>query len=109
MAASTVDMTDATFDETKSRGVALVEFWAEVCPLSWTQGHTIRRLAETFVGQVKVCRVEVDDYPQLAVQFGVELIPTIIIYRDGQEIERFVDVQAESTLASALQKALRPG
>ena len=109
MAASTIEMTDANFDEIKRRGVALVEFWAEVCPLSRTQGRTVRRLAETFIGQVKVGRVEVDDCPQLAVRSGVELLPTVIIYRDGQEIERFADVQTESALVSALRKALRPG
>ena len=109
MAASTIEMTDANFDEIKGRGVVLVEFWAEVCPLSWTQGCAVRRLAETFIGQVKVGRVEVDDYPQLAVRFGVKLLPTVIVYKDGQEIERLVDVQRESTLASALRGALQPG
>jgi thioredoxin 1 len=104
-----MEVTDANFDEIKARGVVLVEFWAEVCPLSRTQGRTVRRLAEAFIGQVKVGRAEVDDCPQLAVRLGVALLPTVIVYRNGQEIERLVDVQGESTLASALRRALQRG
>ena len=101
-----VVLTDATFEEAAGSGVALVDFWAPWCGPCQMQGPIIEQVAESFAGRVTVGKMEVDGNPRTAARFGVQSIPTLILFKDGEEAQRFVGVQNAATLTEALDAAL---
>lgn len=97
---------DENFDEVTRSGVALIDFWSRQCPPCLRQGPIVDRLAETFKGRALVGKVDVASNRETPRRYGVQLIPTLVVLRDGREVERFVGLQDEETLASALEEAL---
>lgn len=83
----------------------LVDFWAPWCAPCLAVGPTIDRLAEQFDGKAIVGKVNVDDVQELAVEYNVQSIPTILIFQGGTPVKRFVGVQAEQPLVDALNDA----
>ena len=99
-------LTDANFDTEASKGVVLIDFWAPWCGPCMAQGPIIEKVAVAMAGQVKVGKCNVDEAPGLAERFGIRSIPTLIILKDNQEVERFVGVQREEDLISVLKKQI---
>ncbi|MFH1476495.1 MAG: thioredoxin [Verrucomicrobiota bacterium] len=99
-------LTDANFTAETSRGVVLVDFWAPWCGPCLMQGPILEKVAAAMAGQAKVGKCNVDEAPNSAERFGVRSIPTIVILKDGKEVERFVGVQQEARLVSTLKKHL---
>jgi len=67
------------------------------------QGPIIEQLAEKMAGKATIGKCNVDEETELAAKFGVKSIPTLILLKDGKEIERFVGVQNEQTLLTKLE------
>ena len=84
----------------------LVDFWAPWCGPCKMIGPVIEELATDFDGKVKVGKVNVDDNQQLAAQFGIRGIPTVMVFKGGEAVESFVGLQQKTDLATALEKAL---
>lgn len=100
------ELTDDTFaDEIKS-GVALVDFWAPWCGPCRMQGPIVEEVAGDLGDRATVAKLEVDANPQAAAKFSVQSIPTLVIFKDGAEAERFVGVQNKAALTEALEKHL---
>ena len=99
-----VVLTDANFDTEASKGVVLIDFWAPWCSPCLMQGPIVEKVAAAMVGKVKVGKCNVDEAPKLAERFEIRSIPTLVILKDNQEVERFVGVQRETELISALKK-----
>ncbi len=99
-------ITDASFDADVSKGVVLVDFWASWCPPCVKLGPVMHSLADKFAGRVTIGKVNVDDQRQKASQFGINSIPTIMIYKDGRMVERIVGLQSEETLTRLIEKHL---
>ncbi len=101
--AGAVELTADGFGEATADGVALVDFWAEWCPPCRKQGPIIDKLAADYRGRALVGKVNVDEARDLAGEFEVEAIPTLIIF---EEIQRVVGLAQEEDLRALLEEAL---
>ena len=99
---SVIHLTKDNFDSTIAEGRALVDFWADWCGPCKMLAPVIEELAERYDGEVKVCKVDVDASPELAMRFGVMSIPTVIAFRDGDETGRRIGVQPMEELEKLL-------
>jgi len=88
------------------RGVHLVDFWATWCGPCTIQEPIISRVAAQYSGAVKVSRVDVDANANLTDQFGVQSVPTIIIFKDGREAARFIGVTDEEQLQQTIARLI---
>ena len=77
----------------EATGVALVDFWASWCGPCRMVGPTIEQLAQEYEGRASVGKVNVDEEGGLAGDFGVMSIPTVVLFKDGKEVERLVGVR----------------
>jgi len=102
-------VTDADFEEKvlKAAEPALVDFWAPWCGPCLIQGPTVESVAEKFDGRALVAKLNVDENPGSASKYGVMSIPTLILFKGGTEVQRFVGVRPEKELSEALEKALQ--
>jgi thioredoxin 1 len=98
---------DADFDETlKNNKVALIDFWAAWCGPCIALAPTIEELAQEYTGKVLVGKLDVDKNSKTAERFHVFSIPTLIVFKDGCEVERLVGLCAKNRIESVLQKHL---
>jgi thioredoxin len=95
-------LTESDFDTITGEGLSLIDFWADWCPPCKMLAPAVEELAERLDGAVRVCKVDVDSQPKLAERFGVSSIPTIIIIRDGVEINRGVGAMPIESLEALL-------
>lgn len=95
-------LTKDDFDSTIQSGKSLVDFWAGWCGPCKMLAPTIEALAEKYDGTVKVCKVDVDAAPELAMRFGVMSIPTVIAFQDGEETGKRIGVQPMEELEALL-------
>lgn len=106
MPENTIQITDANFEKVTNQGVALVDFWAERCPPCRLQGPIVDKIADDFAGRATVGKLDVDSNPRVPSDFSLMYIPTLIIFRDGQEVARLTGLQQEEILVSEIEKAL---
>jgi thioredoxin 1 len=95
------------FDKAMAQGgVALVDFWATWCGPCKMLAPAIEALSDQYDGKALVGKVDVDDQPELAAQFGVMSIPTVILFKDGKEVSRTVGVQPPTVFEDLLDNNL---
>jgi thioredoxin 1 len=97
-----VTITDSNFESEISSGITLVDFWAPWCGPCKTQGPIIDKVALQFDGKAKVAKYNVDENKDIAIKFGIRSIPTLMVFKDGEEMERMVGLQQEKTLIDKL-------
>ncbi len=89
-----MELTDNTLESTlKDNKVVLVDFWAEWCGPCRILGPTIEELETDFKDKAVVGKLNVTDNPEVSSQYRVRSIPTVIIYKNGEEVERLVGVR----------------
>jgi thioredoxin 1 len=86
-------------------GLVLVDFWAPWCGPCKIMGPVLNDLAESAGDDVTIGKLNVDHNQPIAAKYKVRSIPTLILLRDGQEIDRFVGVKSKKFLLAELQKA----
>jgi thioredoxin 1 len=105
---STSDTGSVSAEEFKKEiaaGVVLVDFWAPWCPPCRRQGPIVDDVAEKAKAYGKVIKLNVDDEPAVASEYGIESIPTLIIFKDGEIQKQFQGLTDASTLIAAMKAA----
>ncbi|HBA82522.1 MAG TPA: thioredoxin [Verrucomicrobia bacterium] len=105
MSAGILDLNDSNFAQETSGGVVLVDFWAPWCGPCRMQGPILEQMAGQVTGKAKIAKVNVDEAPGVAAQFGIMSIPTLLILKEGKPVKQFVGVQQAAALVSALEAA----
>ncbi|MHB1525945.1 MAG: thioredoxin [Candidatus Dormibacteria bacterium] len=102
--AEPVVVSDTTFDTEviKASGPVLVDFWAEWCGPCKMLSPIVADLAQEYGPRMKVASLDVDANPNIAGQFGVMSIPTLILFKGGEAVQRLVGYQPKSALKAKL-------
>ena len=94
------------FDSVTQSGVVLVDFFATWCRPCRMQTPILEQIAPQFEGRAKIIKVDTDKSQDVALRFGIQSIPTLVLLKDGNKVEQFVGVQQADSLKAALEKAV---
>ena len=98
--------TDNNFDDETSKGVVLVDFWAEWCGPCRRLAPTVDALASEFDGRATVAKLNVDENPNIPGRFAVRGIPTLLLFKEGQLAETIVGLRAKEDIAQMIERHL---
>jgi thioredoxin 1 len=94
------------FKQSIETGVSLVDFNAPWCGPCRAQEPIIEQLSEQFKEKATIAQMNIDDNQETAVELGIQSIPTLALFKNGIEVQRFVGLQSSQTLAQALKNTL---
>lgn len=103
-----ITITDNNFDEIvmKSDKPVLVDFWAEWCGPCRMVGPIVEELSKEFDGKAIIGKLDVDNNPNVSMQFGIRNIPTLLIFKNGQVVDKQVGVAPKAVLAQKINAHL---
>ena len=95
-------ITDSQFDDEvlKAKGLVLVDFWAEWCGPCRQLIPILEEISKEMGDKVKICKVNVDESPDKAAEFGIRSIPSVFLFKDGKQVDFKVGLNTKSTLVS---------
>jgi len=101
-------LTSHNFNEVLSRSpLVLVDFWAPWCGPCRIIAPIVEELAAQYAGRVVVGKLNVDENPEIAARFMVAAIPTLILFKNGSEVERLIGAMPKSAIESVIEKHLQ--
>ncbi len=100
-----IEITHENFEQEvlKSDKLVLVDFWAPWCMPCKMIAPTVEKLAEELKGKVSVSKCNVDDSPEIATDLSVLNIPTIVLFKGGEEVARMVGVNSKAAIEAKIQ------
>ena len=101
-----IELTSDNVDATIKEGVVLVDFWAPWCGPCRMIAPVIEELAEDFDGKAKICKVNTDEQQELGIKYGVRSIPTIIFFKDGEQVDQMVGAASKQAFEEKLNSLL---
>lgn len=106
--ANTLEFTDDNFDAEvmQAETPVLVDFWADWCMPCKALGPTIDELATQYAGKVKVGKLNTESNREAPVKYSIQAIPTIMIFKDGEVVQKFVGLASKKDLQAAIDRAI---
>ncbi|MFZ5366114.1 MAG: thioredoxin [Patescibacteria group bacterium] len=103
-----IELTDKTFEieVLKSNLPVLVDFWAQWCGPCLMAAPVIEELAKEYEGKIKVGKLNVDENPKIAEKYGILSIPTVVVFRNGEEVKRQVGFPGREGYLKLIQEIL---
>ena len=98
-------LTAQNFAHKTKNGVVLVDFWADWCMPCKMMAPILNEVAEATDGTATIYKLNVDEQQQVAAQFGIRSIPTMILFKDGKEMERMIGVKSKQAVIASINKA----
>jgi len=98
-------LTDKNFKQQAGNKVVLVDFWASWCAPCRMMAPVLNEVAEELTGNFYVGKVNIEQYQSLAQKFSVRSIPTLILFKNGAEVNRFVGIKSKEFLIKQIQNA----
>ena len=106
-----VHVTESSFEAEvlKADLPVLADFWADWCAPCRMLAPVVDDLAREYAGRLKVAKVDVDENPRLAVDYGIMSIPTLALFKKGKLVDRFIGYMPDAQLKQKLETALNAG
>jgi thioredoxin 1 len=106
--ANVKEITDQNFDQEVAKATVpvLLDFWAEWCGPCRMLAPTIDKLANEYAGKAIVGKVDTDASRDISLKFGISAIPTVILFKNGEVIQRFVGLRPEKDFKAAIDAAI---
>lgn len=103
-----IEATERSFqqDVLADKGVVLVDFWAAWCMPCRMLGPIVEKIARDYQGRIKVVKVNVDENPALSQRYDIMAIPTMIVFRQGEVVQRLAGLLPEPQLKRVIDQAL---
>jgi thioredoxin 1 len=108
MSKDTVTVLDSTFkaEVLDSQTPVMVDFWATWCAPCRAIAPTLEELATQYKGKLKIAKVDVDENQQVAQQYGIRSIPTLLVFKGGKVVEQLVGAAPKSKLEDSIKKVI---
>lgn len=106
MAGNLKHLDDDNFQSTIDSGVTLVDFFADWCGPCKMIAPIIEELANEMKGQATVAKLDIENAQRVTEKFGVTSIPTLIVFKNGKEVQRFIGVRSKEDLKKAVSSAI---
>jgi thioredoxin 1 len=101
-----IHLTDANSNQYIQNGVVLIDFWAAWCMPCKMIAPVISELGLEFSGKATICKLNVDENPVTSQKFGIRSIPSLVILKNGKEVERIVGVKNKPFISQKIEKHL---
>lgn len=99
--------TDETFASEIKEGYVLVDFWATWCPPCRALAPIFAELSQEFSGEVKFVKLDVDRAGKTATQYGIRSIPTLILFKDGKQVQKWIGGRSKEDLRILIKGAIK--
>jgi len=108
MAGNLIELTDADFDQNVIEAdiPVLVDFWAPWCGPCRMLAPVIEEIANQYAGKARICKVDTDENRESAIEFGINAIPTIILFNKRQIYKKWVGLTSKKDIAAAIDELL---
>lgn len=100
------EVNESNFDDAIKEGVVMVDFWAPWCGPCRMVAPILDKLQDEMEGKVKIIKVNVDENPSVAQRYGISSIPTMIIFKNGEQVDHIIGASTAERYKGILEKHL---